>query len=50
MTKNQNQKKFLTIIINSIKGLWNSLIYGINNAPKALYLIVGVLTISMDSL
>ena len=35
-----------TIIINSIKGLWDSLIYGINNAPKALYLIVGVLALA----
>ena len=39
------KETFFNIIINSIKGLWNSLIYGLNNTPKIVYLVLGLLSL-----
>jgi POT family proton-dependent oligopeptide transporter len=40
------KETFFNIIINSIKGLWNSLIYGINNTPKIVYVVLGLLSLA----
>ncbi len=40
------KESFFNIIIQTIKGFWNSLLYGINNTPKIVYLFLVLLSLA----